>query len=340
MVDTEVWGQPTPSVLALERELARVRRERAAHAREHVATVARAAVLNIVVIARRQVHALRAAETVATLAMRHPSRAIVVLGDAREEGPPGISPLLVPDLPLFLWWTETPDVDRPYVRDLLALAQRLIVDSADFARPERTLPRLATACVVDRRCALTDLNWARLTTWRELLVQFFDVPAWRQLLEDIEGVRVSFAVDADGREIHPSQALLLVGWLASRLGWRASDRISPSEAGGHLFDLARADGSRIPIRLRPRFERGLSEGDVSGIRIDARRDGRHTQFRIHRDGGRWCAAATVSVDDEIVSERIVPLPATDVVELLSEELTILASDRVFEEALALLVTLA
>ena len=376
MVDTEVWGQPTPSVLALERELARVRRERAAHAREHVATVARAAVLNIVVIARRQVHALRAAETVATLAMRHPSRAIVVLGDAREEGPPGISlhaqlpsgdraelvynerilvrargpvedrlasvvlPLLVPDLPLFLWWTETPDVDRPYVRDLLALAQRLIVDSADFARPERTLPRLATACVVDRRCALTDLNWARLTTWRELLVQFFDVPAWRQLLEDIEGVRVSFAVDADGREIHPSQALLLVGWLASRLGWRASDRISPSEAGGHLFDLARADGSRIPIRLRPRFERGLSEGDVSGIRIDARRDGRHTQFRIHRDGGRWCAAATVSVDDEIVSERIVPLPATDVVELLSEELTILASDRVFEDALALLVTLA
>jgi glucose-6-phosphate dehydrogenase assembly protein OpcA len=375
IIDAETWGQPTPSVVALERELARVRRERAAHAREQVATVARAAVLNIVVVARREVHALRAARTIATLAMRHPSRAIVVLGDAREEGPPGISlhaqlpsldraglvynerilvrargpvedrltsivvPLLVPDLPIFLWWTETPAEGGSHFLELLSLASRLIVDSADFARPERTVTSLATTCVVERRCALTDLNWARLTPWRELLTQFFDVPAWRALLRDIEGVRISFAVDADGREIHPSQALLLVGWLASRLGWHVSDRIAPSEAGGYLFALERG-GERVNIRLRPRFERDLAEGDVSGIRIDARQGGRHTQFRIHRDRERPYASATVTVDGALVSERIVPLPSADVVELLGEELTIMASDSVFEEALALLVTLA
>lgn len=383
VIDTETWGQPTPSVVALERELARVRRERAAHAREHVATIARAAVLNIVVIARREVHALRAAKTIATLAMRHPSRAIVVLGDPREEGAPGIAlhaqlpalgtkpgdaergglvynerilvrargpvddrlssiivPLLVPDLPIFVWWTETPAEDTPHFQELLSLANRLIVDSADFARPERSLTSLARTCVVERRCALTDLNWARLTPWRELLVQFFDVPAWRALLREIDGVRISFAVDADGREIHPSQALLLVGWLASRLGWRADDRIAPSEAGGHLFSLARDEGEPVHIRLRPRFESGMQEGDVSGIRIDASLGGRHTQFRIHRDGGRPYASATVTVDGALVSERIVPLPTADVVELLGEELTILAGDRVFEDALGLLVTLA
>lgn len=409
-VDPEVWGRPAASVVALERELARVRRGRAAHAREQVATVARAAVVNIVVLARREVHALRAARTIATLAMRHPSRAIVVLGDRREQPtgialhaqlpslpssiPPGgtrrgdpdraelvynerilvrargpvderlssvLVPLLVPDLPLFVWWTETPAIGSHHFEELVSLADRLVVDSADFARPERTLPELATACVVERRCALTDLNWARLTPWRELLVQFFDVPEWRELLGAIDGVRISFAVDADGREIHPSQALLLVGWLASRLGWRAAERIAPSEAGGHLFAMARGDGAKVHIRLRPRFESGMTEGDVSGIRIDAHQvppagppggmrgsrvprggtaDGRHTQFRIHRDGGRWYASASVSVDGAVVSERIVPLPRTDVGELLSEELTILASDRVFEEALALLVTLA
>lgn len=383
MIDTGTWGHPAASVVALERELARVRRERAAHARESVATVARAAVVNIVVVARREVHALRAARTIATLAMRHPSRAIVVLGDIHEAGPPGIVlhaqlpsvigegaepersglvynerilvrargpvedriasivvPLLVPDLPLFLWWTETPALGSAHFDELVSLASRLVVDSADFARPEATVPSLTNACVTERRCALTDLNWARLTPWRELLTQFFDVPAWRALLGNIDGVRVSFAVDADGREIHPSQALLLVGWLASRLGWRASDRIAPSEAGGHLFSLERSTGERIHIRLRPRFDRGLAEGDVSGIRIDARQGGRHTQFRIHREGGRPYASATVTVDGAMVSERIVPLPTADVVELLGEELTILASDRVFEEALGLLVTLA
>ena len=79
---------------------------------------------------------------------------------------------------------------------------------------------------------------------------------------------------------------------------------------------------------------------MSGIRIDAHQGGRHTQFRIHRDGGRPYASATVTVEGAMVSERIVPLPTADVVELLGEELTILASDRVFEDALGLLVTLA
>ena len=378
-VDTSVWGDPAPGVGALERELARIQRGRSAHAREQVALVARAAVVNIVVMARREVHALRAARTVDELAMRHPSRAIVVLGDPHpdERLPSDISlyarvpsidrfaqvhfeqvlvrarghadqrlasvvvPLLVPDLPLFLWWTETPPMGARHFEELIGLAHRLVVDSADFARAEATIPALASVCFVGaQHCALTDLNWTRLTAWRELLTQFFDVPAWRSLLPGIDGVRVSFAVDAEGREIHPSQALLLIGWLAARLGWRAAEHMAPSEAGGLLFAMLRPDGTRVRVRVRPRFERGLDEGDVSGVRIEAAAAGSRTEFRIHRQGERRYASATVRTDGAVVSERIVPLPRTDVVELLGEELTILASDRVYEEALGVLVTLA
>lgn len=376
--DLAIWGEPAAGVDALERELARARRGRSAHAREQVASVARAAVVNIVIMARRETHALRASRVIEQLAMRHPSRAIVVLGDRRPE--PGVAaglslfaripsldrfeqvtfeqvlvrargdvdarlasaivPLLVPDLPLFLWWTETPALGTRHFDDLVSLADRLLVDSADFARPETTLPALASVCFLgEQRCALTDLNWARLTAWRELLVQFFDVAAWRGLLRWVDGVRVSFCVDADGREIQPSQALLLVGWLAARLGWQPAERPAPSEAGGLLFSLRRPDGARVRIRVRPRFERGLTEGDVSGVRIEAERDGQRTEFRIHREGDRRYASATVRVDGQVTSERIVPLPPADVIELLEEELTILAADRVYEEALAVLVTL-
>jgi len=377
-VDTALWGPRADGVAGLERELARVRRGRAAYMGEQVATVARAAVVNVVVVATREVHAQRAARTISQLAMRHPSRAIVVLGD-RHTGPstpPGVTlhaqlpsidrfdqvhyeqvlirargdvadrlasvvvPLLVPDLPVFVWWTETPPVGTRHFEDLLALADRLVVDSADFARPETMLPQLASVCIVGaKHCALTDLNWARLTAWRELLTQFFDVPSWRALLPGIDGVRVSFAVDADGREIHPSQALLFIGWMAARLGWRPAERMAPSEAGGLLFAMRRADGERVRIRVRPRFERGMSEGDLTGIRVEGERDGARMEFRIHCDGRRY-ADMTVRSDGGLASERIVPLPATDVVELLGEELTILASDRIYEEALALLLTLS
>jgi glucose-6-phosphate dehydrogenase assembly protein OpcA len=377
-IDEAVWGARADGVAALERELARMRRSMGAHAKEQAVPVARASVLNLVVFATRDAHARRAAATIDRLATRHPSRAIVLLADRQREGiasglemhchlshPGGLQqvsyeqilirargdadqrlasaviPLLLPDLPVFLWWTETPPVDAPYFDQLLGLADRLIVDSGDFARPDRTLARLhAVARAGHGRYGLTDFNWTRITAWRELVSQFFDVPAWRPFLDGVTGIRVGFAVDADGREIHPSQALLLIGWLASRLGWRAVESLAPSEAGGLLFAMQRGDGEEIQTRVRPRFMRGIDEGNLSGLRIQARHDTRHAEFVVKRVEDSGHAATTVIIDGTVVAERLVPLGRPGVSELLGEELTIARSDAIYEDALAALVALA
>src|SRR5512132_4646898 len=78
VVDTTFWGGRAEGVAALERELARLRRVQTAHARELVRPIARASVLNLIVYADREVHARRAARSISDLALRHPSRAIVV----------------------------------------------------------------------------------------------------------------------------------------------------------------------------------------------------------------------------------------------------------------------
>ena len=377
-IDEAIWGARTDGVAALERELSRLRRSMGAHAKEQGVAVARASVLNLVVFANRDVHAKRAAATIDELATRHPSRAIVVLADRRREGTiPGLEmhchlthpgglqqvsyeqilirargdadkrlasaviPLLLPDLPVFLWWTETPPLDAAYFEDLLGLADRLIVDSADFARPDRTLAQLrAVARAGHGRYGLTDFNWTRITAWRELTSQFFDVPAWRPYLDGITGIRVGFAVEADGREIHPSQALLFIGWLASRLGWQAMESLAPSEAGGLLFAMRRADGEEIQIRVRPRFMRGLEEGDLTGLRIQSTHEGRHAEFVVKRDEQGAHATALVTIGGRGVGERIVPLGRPGVGDLLGEELTIARSDTIYEDALAALVALA
>ncbi|HEX4744932.1 MAG TPA: glucose-6-phosphate dehydrogenase assembly protein OpcA [Candidatus Limnocylindria bacterium] len=377
-VDTDLWGAPASGVASLERELARMRRVQSASAAEQGHVVARASVLNLVVHATREVHARRAAETIAELAQRHPSRAIIVHAD--RDRPPGVEaqlsmhchlpsadavrqvsyeqilirargdsderlasaviPLLLPDLPVFLWWTGTPPLDARHFDDLLAFADRFIVDSADFARPDVTLPRIAQACESGRgRYGVTDFNWTRLTPWRDLVAGFFDVADWRAYLPHVSGVRVGFAVDADGRDIHPSQALLLVGWLASRLGWKATEALAPSEAGGLLFRMS-GPGGAIQVRVRPRFERGLEEGDLSGLRIQAQREGRLAEFVVKRVAGTGHALATVSIDGRVAASRTVPLPAPTVTDLLGEELTIAGSDRIYEEAMAALVRLA
>lgn len=378
-LDAAVWGTHVGSIAELERELMRLRRAASAHAKEQGRTVARASVLNLVVYAERELHAARAAASTGRLAQRHPSRAIVVLGDrarsgvevsvqlhchvprederseiyyeqilARVRGDADervasvVIPLLVPDLPTFLWWTGTPPADARRFDDLLALADRLIVDSADFARPDRTLKTLSDLARTHagRRFGVTDLNWTRLTPWRELLAAFFDVQAWRPCLDAIVGVRVGFGVDMDGRDIHPSQALLLVGWLASRLGWRAVEALAPSEAGGLFFTMADAAERPVLMRVRPRFERGLDAGDVSGIRVQAQRDGDLYEFVLKRDPDPRHVTATVLVNGEQRSRRVLPLPAPGVEELLREELSIVGSDRVYEDALRALVGLA
>lgn len=379
VVDTIVWGARADGVSDLERELTRLRRVQSAHARELVRPIARASVLNLIVFAEREEHARRAARSISDLALRHPSRAIIVLadrgqrenieqhiemhcqlpipdgarqvcyeqilirahGDVDDRLASAVIPLLVPDLPVFLWWTGTPPLGARSFGDLLRLTNRLIVDSADFARPEVTLPVIARISEAARgRFGLTDLNWTRLTPWREIATAFFDVPAWRQFLDGITGVRVGFAVDMDGRDIHPSQALLFVGWLASRLGWRPLETLAPSEAGGLLFAVARPDGARIMIRVRPRFERGLEEGDISGIRVQASAGRQQAEFVVKRQPDPRHQTATVFLDGERRWERTMPLPSPAIVELIGEELAILGGDRTYEAALGALVELA
>ena len=379
VIDEAVWGAPVASIAALEQELTRLRRAAGAHAKEQGHTVARAAVLNLVVYADRELHARRAAASTLRLSDRHPSRAIVILGDRQREGvdvalqlhchvprpdetaqicyeqilarvkgdadervASVVIPLLVPDLPVFLWWTGTPPHDTRRFDDLIELADRLIVDSADFARPDRTLAVIADLARTHhgRKFGVTDLNWTRLTPWRELVAAFFDVDTWRPCLDNIVGVRVGFGVDMDGRDIHPSQALLLIGWLASRLGWQPVDALAPSEAGGLLFKMASAEGAPIVVRVRPRFERGLEPGDTSGVRIQAKHAGDLYEFVLKRDPDPRHVTATVVRNGETRSRRVLPLPVPGIEELLREELSIVGSDRVFEDALHALVALA
>ena len=378
VIDTAFWGAEAAGIAALEQELKRLRRAQSAHAREQARTIARAAVLNLVVYADRELHARRSAESISNLASRHPSRAIVLLadrgsregadarlelhchmpteesatqvcyeqilvrarGDADDRLASVVIPLLVPDLPVFLWWTGSPPVAGRAFGNLVGLADRLVVDSADFARPEEMLPAIARISHDARgRFGLTDLNWTRLTPWREIVTSFFDVSSWRPFLDAVTGVRVGFAVDMDGRQILPSQALLFIGWLASRLGWRPLEALAPSEAGGLLFAVARADGARIQVRVRPRFEEGLADGDVSGVRIQAERDGWRAEFVVKRQPDPHHQTATVLLNDEQRWQRTMPLPSFAIVELIGEELGIMGGDPTYEAALAALVQL-
>ncbi len=123
------------------------------------------------------------------------------LKGTRAKAPASIVlPLLISDLPVFLRWRGLPPWGSQELDQLLGIVDRLIVDSTEWD----DLP-VAYGHLVElfERVAVSDIAWARTSRWRHLLAS---------LWPDIAGVS---RIRVTGTE---AQALLLCGWLRSRLG--------------------------------------------------------------------------------------------------------------------------
>jgi glucose-6-phosphate dehydrogenase assembly protein OpcA len=116
-------------------------------------------------------------------------------------------PLVVTDLATLLW---SPHGHEEAVNTLLELSQAVLVDSVEDPSYRDAVRR---ACELGERAYVVDLAWLRSTPWRERLASAFDPPAMRAELRQVESIAVRHHREST------AAALLMVGWLASRLGW-------------------------------------------------------------------------------------------------------------------------
>ncbi|HEY2631400.1 MAG TPA: glucose-6-phosphate dehydrogenase assembly protein OpcA [Solirubrobacteraceae bacterium] len=191
-----------------------------------------------------------------------------------------VDPLVVTDLTTLLW---SPHGHPDAVDALLELSQTVLVDSLDEPSWREAIGR---ACELRGRAYVVDLAWLRSTPWRERVAAAFDSPTMRAELGGIETVAVRHHPDST------VAAMLLVGWLGSRLGWEMG-RLSPNEgvltgtANGNItirleqapeqevrglesVAIATADGRRLGLKRGP-----------GGLRARARDgDGREREWTI------------------------------------------------------------
>lgn len=123
-----------------------------------------------------------------------------VHGELNQHVDSVVTPLLVPDTPVVIWWPGLAP-DAPAADPLGVLGQRRITDAAAHQTPRRRLLQLAAVY----RPGDTDLAWARTTNWRSLLAGTLDRP-YPEILEA-----------AVGAESDNPSADLLAAWLRRRL---------------------------------------------------------------------------------------------------------------------------
>ena len=147
-----------------------------------------------------------------------------------------VDPLLMSDLATMVW---SPHGHPEAVDALSRLAQIALIDSHDEPAVGRGLNRAAS---LSERVYVVDLAWLRSAPWRERLAAAFDPPPLRGMLGQISKVTVRH------REDSVAAAVLLCGWLASRLGWRPEGLMSDrSGLRGH----ARARRHEVAVALEP-----------------------------------------------------------------------------------------
>jgi glucose-6-phosphate dehydrogenase assembly protein OpcA len=179
-----------------------------------------------------------------------------------------VDPLVVTDLPTLLW---SPHGHPEAVDVLLPLAQVMMLDSLDEPDLHDALGR---ALEVSRKAYVVDLAWLRSTPWRERVAATFDPDHLRPDLRHISAVTVRHNPES------AAAALLLVGWLASRLGWQPSKLIPRN---GTLTGKAHSRRQDVELCLEPEPQQSVR--GLAGLTLETA-SGRHLELGRGRGGLR------------------------------------------------------
>lgn len=138
-----------------------------------------------------------------------------------------IQSLLIGELPKFLWWKAVPDANIELFTRLAAACNAVILDSSQYRDAPQELIKIQT--LIAQGTPIVDLNWRRLASWQELTAEAFDPPTRRAALKEVDRVTLDY------EKGNPAQALMFLGWLASRLQWQPVALVSE----GGDYDLKR-----------------------------------------------------------------------------------------------------
>jgi glucose-6-phosphate dehydrogenase assembly protein OpcA len=157
-----------------------------------------------------------------------------------------VDPVIVSELQTMLW---CPHGHQEAIDALSGMTDVMLLDSDD---PDDVVDRLGDAAQFLRGAYVVDLAWLRTTPWRERLASSFDPPDRRAALAHLSAVHIRH------RPGSGASALLLAGWLSSRLGWEPTALSANDGKGLHGVAHAADHDVEIVLELRDQAAAGLA----------------------------------------------------------------------------------
>jgi glucose-6-phosphate dehydrogenase assembly protein OpcA len=367
------WAGKPVEVGQIDESLRAAWREEAARAPEESGTLAaRTNVLNLIVRVESREELAGVARSIDALGVHHPSRTLLLLaesnapeakleswittnvqtlgdrrllfervtivasGEAARHLPGVVDPLLISELPDFLWWIGEPQFNDVGFTRMVEIVDRLIVDTARFDDIETGLRELAELAIVPQGAAISDFAWNRLRPWRELVAQFFDPPEYARSLDTIEAIEVIYEPHGGQHSSGFGEGLLALGWACSRLGWQIAQRPEALAPGAFRWQLV-SGGRILTATLSPVHQ----HDPIIGLReIAITAGGRHPgTFQVLRENGAHLVTR-VDVPGAPNLDQIMRATEPDENDLLLHALGQFGNDRTYDGALVFAAQLA
>jgi glucose-6-phosphate dehydrogenase assembly protein OpcA len=257
---------------------------------------------------------------------------IEAAGVAVETVASAIAPLLVPDVPVFLWWKDIPHYEDKLFSRMTKMSDRVVIDSSCFDHPYEDLQRVHKIIKEHPQfMSASDLNWGRLTAWRTLIASFWDVPDYHSYLNRLERIVIEYdPPDLAPGEIAP-KALLIVGWLSSRLGWSVEKMGERESEGAAVFQLS-AGERKLSVEVRANPRSGQGDGMLVSLMLLAATAG--AEFHVALSDDRRKLVTEARIDGQRAVGRVLSYEQKSEGQRLSRELSLLKRDLVYEQALS------
>lgn len=359
-------------VVAIERELALLWKSATDDgASESSSPVTRACSLNFIVMSETNAgfHAL--AEVIGEVTLVHPARTFLIGADRRSQRPslqafisarcslpvPGgkqvcceqininaagtdvaripsiIISLLVPDVPTVLLWKGNMDRSDAVLTSLLDIADKALIDSSEHENPGEALMVLETLIREFRgRTTFSDLAWGHCAAWRSVVAQTFQPAERRSLLKSISAIHVGYSVSEPPAHSGKSQAMFMIGWLASRLQWEMTRPFAPDASGDDKATFHMGDRN-MNASIMKSGDRTDRTGKLESLVVQFVGGG---EAKLERSTTPNCMRVTVNPGQHSDESREF-LKEDSEEDLLVDELGELSTDPVYDASLAMLV---
>jgi glucose-6-phosphate dehydrogenase assembly protein OpcA len=254
--------------------------------------------------------------------------------------PSVVASLLVPDIPTVLLWKAPVGPDDAVLRSLADMADRVLIDSSEDSEPLKLLRSMRTSAGARLANVLCgDLAWSHITAWRSALAQAFKPEQTRKFLSSISSIEIGVSSSTNPPHNGTSQALLLLGWLSSRLGWSVLEpvRSGPNDSLGALFWHG---GRKITATVIPWTGKLQGPGGLEEVRIAL---SAVAELLLSSGDDRSSIHTRLMRGTKLGHESIQWVRDRDEASVVARELEVLDRDELYEsasEALAILLRTA